>query len=159
MRVHHLLAVALAAFVLSAAPGVSQPAPQNFTFGLMGDLGYVPAREPMFENVLADMNAAPLAFSVHVGDLASPRLGCDKAFHAHRLAQFQAMAHPLIFTPGDNEWTDCSDPLDRLADLRAKPLPARSRWAGKPSRSTVRAIAAIRAIPSFARMRGGNTAA
>lgn len=120
MRHPHLLAAAFAAFALSlfSGPGASQPAPQNFTFGLMGDLGYVPAREPMFENVLAEMNAAPLAFSVHVGDLSSPRYGCDTAFRTRRLAQFQAMAHPLIYTPGDNEWTDCPEPLERLDDLR-----------------------------------------
>jgi hypothetical protein len=119
MRCHFLLAAALAAFALTSLDaGHTQPAPQNFTFGLMGDLGYVPAREPMFENVLAEMNAAPLAFSVHVGDLASPQFACDDAFRARRLAQFQAMAHPLIYTPGDNEWTDCPEPLERLANLR-----------------------------------------
>src|SRR4051812_6811832 len=120
MRTHSLLAAVFAAFALSifSGLGLSQQAPQSFTFGLMGDLGYVPAREQMFENVLAEMNAAPLAFAVHVGDLAAPRLGCDSAFRARRLAQFQAMAHPLIYTPGDNEWTDCPDALERLADLR-----------------------------------------
>ena len=42
MRHSHLLAAAFAAFALSlfSEPGASQPAPQNFTFGLMGDLGY-----------------------------------------------------------------------------------------------------------------------
>jgi len=120
MRYRHVLAAALALAALIALPGNchAQSSPQNFTFGMMGDLGYVPAREPMFENVLAEMNAAPLAFAVHVGDLSSPRFGCDSQFRARRLAQFQAFAHPLIYTPGDNEWTDCTDPLERLADLR-----------------------------------------
>jgi hypothetical protein len=63
---------------------------------------------------------------VHVGDLASPRRGCTDAVWARRLEQFQASANPLIYTPGDNEWTDCheqqgvagGDPLERLATLR-----------------------------------------
>lgn len=41
-------------------------------------------------------------------------------------AQFQASISPLIYTPGDNEWTDChdkqgvpgGDPLERLVRLR-----------------------------------------
>jgi hypothetical protein len=41
----------------------------------------------------------------------------------HRLAQFRASTHPLVYTPGDNEWTDCAevkvDPLARLAKLRS----------------------------------------
>jgi hypothetical protein len=122
-----LAAAALCVMALAfTTSGEAQPTPQNFTFGLIGDMAYAPAREPLFENVLAEMNAAPLAFSVHVGDLSSPRYGCDDAFRARRLAQFRAMAHPLIYTPGDNDWTDCNpkqniangDPLERLADLR-----------------------------------------
>ena len=46
---------------------------------------------------------------------------------ARRLSQFNASIHPLIYTPGDNEWTDCHDaqgtkggnPLERLARLRS----------------------------------------
>jgi hypothetical protein len=41
------------------------------------------------------------------------------------LAQFRASIHPLVYTPGDNEWTDChepavpgGDPIERLAKLR-----------------------------------------
>jgi hypothetical protein len=121
MRYQNMLAAVLVALAPSAAPdtGRTQPAPQSFTFGLMGDLGYVEARETMFENVLAEINATPLAFVAHVGDLSSPRLGCDNAFRARRIGQFNAVAHPLIYTPGDNEWTDCSDPLERLANLRS----------------------------------------
>ena len=118
MRIFSFLAAVLTAIALPITGGHAQSAPQNFTFGLMGDLGYVPAREPMFENVLAEMNAAPLAFAIHLGDLSSPRFGCDDAFRTRRLAQFQGVAHPLIYTPGDNEWTDCPDPLERLANLR-----------------------------------------
>jgi hypothetical protein len=45
---------------------------------------------------------------------------------ANRLELFDSFAHPLIYVPGDNEWTDCHranngafDPLERLAYLRA----------------------------------------
>ena len=67
-----------------------------------------------------------LSFAVHVGDLSSARYGCTDEMQARRLAQFNAVSHPLIYTPGDNEWTDCHegqnvkgfDPLERLAKLR-----------------------------------------
>ena len=98
-----------------------------FAFGLFGDLAYSAAEEPLLANVLADLDRTALAFVVHVGDLDSPRAGsCTDELRARRLAQFQASANPLIYTPGDNDWTDChaqqgvpgADPLERLATLR-----------------------------------------
>jgi hypothetical protein len=126
---------ALKAFVISLCminplPAQSQTAAaqgQGFTFALIGDLGYFPREEPGVENVLADLNKNDsLAFVVHVGDLSSPRFGCTDEMQARRLAQFRASAHPFVYTPGDNEWTDCHDgegvkggnPLERLATLR-----------------------------------------
>jgi hypothetical protein len=32
--------------------------------------------------------------------------------------RFDGFTHPLVYTPGDNEWRDCSSKLDRLAFLR-----------------------------------------
>ncbi len=34
---------------------------------------------------------------------------CTEEMVQRRLAQFNALPHPLIYTPGDNEWTDCHD--------------------------------------------------
>jgi len=72
----------------------SAPGERDFSFGLIGDLGYTPAQQPLVDNVLADLNAARLAFVVHDGDLGSPRNGsCTNDLWARRLAQFQASAH------------------------------------------------------------------
>ena len=121
------------------ATGYSQPrttqdpSPRTFAFALIGDLGYLPEQEPWLANLLTELNQTPLAFVVHVGDLGAPRFGsCTNAFWARRLAQFQASAHPLIYTPGDNEWTDCHEkegapgyePLERLARLRTVFFPS-----------------------------------
>jgi hypothetical protein len=108
---------------LSLAP--AQNASGSFTFGLFGDLAYVPQQEPEMQRVLDEVNATPdLAFVAHVGDLAGTN-ACPNEFWDRRLAQFQASRHPLIYTPGDNEWVDCHekaagayDPLERLARLR-----------------------------------------
>jgi hypothetical protein len=124
--------VAFASVLSIAFVGLSplQPAhsqAQGYTFALIGDLGYVPSEEPWTENVFADIGRDPgLSFVVHDGDLSSPRYGCTDQMLQRRLEQFNQMPHPLIYTPGDNEWTDCHDgqnvkdgrPLERLAKLR-----------------------------------------
>jgi hypothetical protein len=124
-----VIAVIIGFLVSASTPARSQaPAASvsGFTFALIGDLGYFPQEEPWVDNVFADLNRnTSLAFVVHVGDLSSPRYSCTNEFWARRLAQFRASAHPLVYTPGDNEWTDChepavkgGDPMERLARLR-----------------------------------------
>jgi hypothetical protein len=117
----------VAARLITHAQNPASGQPAAFAFGLFGDLAYSAAEEPLLTNVLADLDRTPLAFVVHVGDLGSPRAGsCTQELWARRLAQFQAAANPLIYTPGDNDWTDChaqqgvpgADPLERLARLR-----------------------------------------
>jgi hypothetical protein len=99
----------------------------GFTFALIGDLGYVPSEEAWTENVFSEVSAdTALSFVVHDGDLSSPRFGCTDEMVQRRLAQFNSIPHPVIYTPGDNEWTDCHDgqnvpggnPLEPLAKLR-----------------------------------------
>ena len=120
-----VLASIVVAAALLAWPAVAQ---QTFSFGVFGDLAYVPEREPQLANVLADLDRTPLAFVVHLGDLGSPRRGsCTDELWARRLAQFRASANPMIYTPGDNDWTDCheqqgvkgGDPAERLGQLRS----------------------------------------
>ncbi len=115
----------LAGCATQGAPGASSGL---YTFGLFGDLAYRPENEANLQNVLDEMNATKLAFAVHVGDLGAPRFGsCSDALWARRKAQFDASANPMIYTPGDNDWTDCHDkqgvpggnPLERLSSLRA----------------------------------------
>ena len=125
LKLASLLAIAALALGCATTPA-SSSAPAGFTFAVIGDLGYTPEEQPMTDNLHAALNATPgLAFVVHVGDLSAPRFSCTNEMLARRLAQFRASAHPFIFTPGDNDWTDChepavkgGDPLERLANLR-----------------------------------------
>lgn len=98
----------------------------GFEFGLIGDLQYNAEQEAEFLNLIEDLNRADLAFVVHDGDFKSGSTPCtDKLFYRRR-AEFQTSRHPFIYTPGDNEWTDChrggkpgtTDPLERLTKLR-----------------------------------------
>jgi hypothetical protein len=92
-------------------------------FALIGDTPYTPQQETnLFPNMIEDLNAAELAFVVHVGDIKSGGTPCTDEVFIARAKQFASFKHPLIYTPGDNEWTDCgrfgSDPLERLEKLR-----------------------------------------
>jgi len=59
-----------------------------------------------------------------VGDIGSPPYNsCKNETYDKRREEFNASRHPLIYTPGDNEWTDCHqggvpDSLERLAKVR-----------------------------------------
>lgn len=108
-------------------PSSAQNQSQEFTFALIGDVGYVPQQEPQVENLLTDIGRdSALTFVGHDGDLSSPRFACTDEMLQRRLAQFNALPHPVIFTPGDNDWTDCHEaqkvqgtsPLERLAKVR-----------------------------------------
>jgi hypothetical protein len=101
---------------------------QNFTFAAFGDAPYVESEEARFINTFAEMNRAPLAFAIHVGDFKSGWSPCTDALFLRRRDEFALLRHPLIYVPGDNEWTDCwrapgvsgaeGDPLQRLQQLR-----------------------------------------
>jgi hypothetical protein len=112
---------------LALAGCASEPTSTDaFTFGVMGDTPYSEREEAPFLATIERMNAQPLAFVVHVGDIkAGSNSRCSDELFEKRKAQFNLSKHPFIYTPGDNEWTDCRrasnggmDPLERLAKLR-----------------------------------------
>jgi len=130
-------ATAAAAFCLAlatTAASQSETAPRanpngngRFTFALIGDMPYGPEGDLKFPNVIADINAdRTLAFVAHDGDIKNGSSVCSDAMFFNRLDLFNSFVHPVIYVPGDNEWTDCHranngayDPLERLAFLRA----------------------------------------
>jgi hypothetical protein len=129
------------AIVCLAFVSVADAQSQKFQFAAIGDTAYSKRGEQEFDRMIAAMNREPLAFVVHVGDFeADPRpyarnpdkisMPCTDESFARVLASFQRSAHPLVLTPGDNDWTDCHllkarnvDPLERLAKLRGMFFP------------------------------------
>jgi hypothetical protein len=104
-------------------------------FALIGDMPYDARHEQEFAHVMQDINAADVAFVVHNGDFWWDGVGwteqagghppCSDETFQDRLGLAQRSRHPFIFTPGDNDWTDCHrakprtyDPLERLTKLR-----------------------------------------
>ena len=89
----------------------------------MGDAPYSLAEAHELDGLIGRLNAEPLAFVVHVGDITSGAGPCSDAWLEARKRQFARIRHPFVLLPGDNEWTDCHrtgfDPLERLAKWRS----------------------------------------
>ncbi len=130
--------LATAALALVCVATAAQDATaQRFQFGAIGDTGYSRKAEIELDRMIEAMNKADLAFVVHVGDLqADPRpyerapdtvsMPCTDERLIAVMNQLAASAHPVVVTPGDNDWTDChllkarkADPLERLGRVRA----------------------------------------
>ncbi len=115
---------ALLCLALVSAPALASPE-RPFSFALLGDMPYSDDEEPLFAEMLQRINREPLEFVVHIGDIKNGYSWCsDELFHG-RFELFSQSHHPFIYTPGDNEWTDCQrwtgggyDPLERLNKLR-----------------------------------------
>ena len=111
----------------AAGPGRPPKAgPAAFDFVALGDMPYVlPADYARFEALIGAVNRQRPRFSVHVGDIKSGSTLCTEELYGKVRAEFGLFEQPLIYTPGDNEWTDCGrekagryDPEERLAVVR-----------------------------------------
>lgn len=80
----------------------------GFVFGLWGDLPYARAAdEAKIPALIEDMNAAPLAFSVFDGDIKDGATRCTDDQYTAAIERFNQLEAPVVYIPGDNEWTDC----------------------------------------------------
>jgi hypothetical protein len=125
MRVRVMLGLAAAvALAGCSADGGRTPAPapagDRFEFAVIGDYPYTPEDVPKFDRLIDAINAEGPALVLHVGDISN--VACTDAALNTSLAALGRFAMPVVYTPGDNEWTDCegagADPLQRLGRLR-----------------------------------------
>jgi hypothetical protein len=86
---------------------------------VLGDAPYSEDEAQRLDRLIDEMNAQPLAFVVHVGDIGSSALACTDGWLLQRKIQFARIRHPFVLLPGDNEWSDCKQPLERLKRWRA----------------------------------------
>ena len=98
---------------------------RTFTVALWGDTPYTTAEPAKITALIADINAARVEFSVFAGDIKSGSAQCTDDQFAAAIQRFDAFRAPLVYVPGDNEWTDCHrinnggyNALERLAFLR-----------------------------------------
>lgn len=127
MKLRTCLAGGGATLALTAAlitPSQADTPP--YAFGAIGDIPYGSTEIAEFPEKIAAINEhSELSFVTHVGDIKNGSSVCSTSYFAWILAQFDTFAKPLVYTPGDNEWTDCHrtnngayNPLERLATLR-----------------------------------------
>ncbi|MBV1696590.1 MAG: hypothetical protein KGP27_19185 [Hyphomicrobiales bacterium] len=123
-------------------PAPSAPAQQTiepFAFVALGDMPYkVPQDFTKFERLIGVINTLKPAFSIHVGDIKSGSEPCTDEYMRNIFTRFHRFEQPLVFTPGDNEWTDCHrpaagryNPRERLAKVREVFYPNPTQSLGK----------------------------
>ncbi len=99
------------------------PSPPNaISFAVFGDGPYTAPAERQVDVLLDDIARVAPDFLLHVGDIDTD--SCTDGSYEERRRQLERLpaSVPVVYTPGDNEWTDCHrrgvDPLERLASLR-----------------------------------------
>ncbi|CAA9420184.1 MAG: putative transmembrane protein [uncultured Propionibacteriaceae bacterium] len=139
-----VLAVVLLVRQALQAPPESPQCPDNdcaepFSFAVIGDYPYSEAQQKEMPKVVDQINADPdLAIIAHLGDIKSEG-ACSTAYYRQIKAQFDRFADPLVYTFGDNEWTDCFrpssgrgyNPLERLDTIRGIFVAKAGRTLGK----------------------------
>lgn len=130
-----LVPLASATILLASASlvGIAPPATaaEPFAFAVIGDVPYGSTQFAAFPRQVDQINADPqVQLASHLGDLSSP-LDCSNSYYSTIKSQFDRFADPLVYTPGDNEWADCSraavgaaNPLERLAAVRSTFFPS-----------------------------------
>ena len=132
---------------LIAAPWVAKADPIRFV--AFGDMPYCrpeapercPAEEGRVARLMAAINAAKPAFSIFVGDTKGGSEICTDEKVLRAFSWMGLADHPLVYTPGDNEWTDCwqdrggrFNPLERLALIRERFFPGAESLGRRPMR-------------------------
>jgi len=114
-------------------------AARPLTIAVFGDWPYSQYLLDNAHLLVNSVNADPsVSLVIHVGDIHSGSMPCTSAGRLPALAsanpgwnqsiyyQFQQFDDPVVYSPGDNEWTDChkskqsssGDPLKELASVR-----------------------------------------
>ena len=119
MRTSFIPAVAAGAamlvlpFAAQASAGGKTSTSGSFTYAVYGDAPYgvnpsdnseTDATPAFVDAVNADPDVSAV---VHVGDIHSGKQFCTEAYDRQIAGLWSHFADPMVYTPGDNEWTDC----------------------------------------------------
>jgi hypothetical protein len=117
-----LAVLAVGALTAGLAVGGHGEANKNsfdYAIGLWGDLPYSDVQATSgVPNLIADMNNSKLEFTVHDGDFkagnstagSTTPTTCSDALYTQGLGYLNSLDGAAMFTPGDNDWTDCDRP-------------------------------------------------
>jgi hypothetical protein len=86
---------------------------------------YGASKEPAYQRLIDDVNSFGPQLVAHIGDTKSGSTPCDDAHYGKALSFLNNFYSPVIYSVGDNEWTDCMranngkfDPVGRLSLVR-----------------------------------------
>lgn len=119
-----ILVAAASGYASAETTGNREVSPMDIA--VVGDTPYGAEQLADFPALIQAINADPkVRLAAHVGDIKNGSSRCDDSYFDVIFRHFTSFADPLVFTPGDNEWTDCHrpnngayDPLERLDRLR-----------------------------------------
>lgn len=134
-----IIVAAIVFVFLTRGPKPPKPNPPGaWSFAVLGDAPYYPWEELRYPQVLEELRSNDLAFIIHVGDIWWRP--CTDDHYRQALGWFEAMGHPVIYTPGDNETFDCWEPgsggyapQERWAALRRILFPHPTQSLGRPA--------------------------
>ena len=112
MRNFTLSTTLLALATLITACGGSGNDPKS-TIAVIGDMPYgtSPTDTAQFLASPAFINSinsdSDVSLVLHAGDIHSGKEYCTEAYDVSVYNQWKAYKYPVVYTPGDNEWTDC----------------------------------------------------
>ncbi len=144
MRYRRLFALIAAAGALTT-PAVAASAATSTdasTIAVIGDIPYGAAKLAEFPADIAKINADPdVSLVAHLGDIKNGSSLCSDSYFATIRSDFDLFQDPLVYTPGDNEWTDCHRannggyvPTERLDKVRKVFFPVPGRTLGVNAR-------------------------
>ncbi len=119
---HLTLAAGFACSLLMAGPSfassngdaLNSNSSNPLTFAVYGDSPYgtTPTDHAEFDASPAfidTINSDPqVRLVIHVGDIHSGKQYCTQAYDQSIYHLWTSFKNPLVYTPGDNEWTDCN---------------------------------------------------
>jgi hypothetical protein len=103
-------AFALALALLGAPPARSSDNQSDtaVTYAVIGDTPYGQPQIDNFPNDVAEINQDPkVRLVMHLGDIKNGSSVCSTDYFNQIRADFDAFKDPFVYTPGDNDWTDC----------------------------------------------------
>lgn len=114
-------------FIQVEVPTLDDPVLPSKAYAIIGDTPYGDAQIANFPKDVQALNADPdVQLVLHLGDIKNGSSRCDTSYFQAIRSDFDAFTDPLVYTPGDNEWTDCHrannggyQPDERLATLRS----------------------------------------
>jgi calcineurin-like phosphoesterase family protein len=135
------IALAVAGVTTGTATAAQPPRQAGFGFAVIGDIPYGASQIARFPSVVDQINAdSGVQLVDHLGDIKDGSSVCSDAYFATVRAQFDRFVDPLVYTPGDNEWTDCHrpnnggyNPLERLQAVRHVFFPKPGKTLGEHS--------------------------